>query len=316
MLAVARRRFGDRVELVEASATDDPVPGRLVRPPHVHVPAALRRRPRRDARRARPRRPPRRHDRVARVLRSARRLAAALGALRRRRPARSPGRLISRGWYDVGRFLGPSIRGFYEQWPLERQLELWRRGRDRGRARATDEPRRRRRDLGQAGASGMRPAFYALPRGGWRDYVTLLHLPYTAWHLSYVVVGGCLAAEVSWGRLGLTVLAFFLAMGIGAHALDELAGRPLQTAIPVGRARRARGRLGRRRLRDRDRRRSELQPLDPAADRRRGVPRAGLQPRALRRPLPLRPLVRARLGRLPGRHRLRRLRRDASARPP
>jgi hypothetical protein len=79
----------------------------------------------------------------------------------------------------------------------------------------------------------MRPAFYALARGGWRDYVTLLHLPYTAWHLSYVVIGGCLAADVSWPRLGLTVLAFFLAMGIGAHALDELAGRPLQTAIPA-----------------------------------------------------------------------------------
>ncbi len=78
----------------------------------------------------------------------------------------------------------------------------------------------------------MRPAFYALGRGGWRDYVTLLHVPYTVWHLSYVVVGGCLAAEVAWGRLGLTALAFFLAMGIGAHALDELAGRPLGTAIP------------------------------------------------------------------------------------
>lgn len=78
----------------------------------------------------------------------------------------------------------------------------------------------------------MRPAFYALPRGGWRDYVTLLHLPYTAWHLSYVVVGGCLAIEVPWDRLGATLVAFFLAMGIGAHALDELAGRPLQTAIP------------------------------------------------------------------------------------
>ena len=62
--------------------------------------------------------------------------------------------------------------------------------------------------------------------------MTLLHLPYTAWHLSYVVVGGCLATGVAWGRLGLTVLAFFLAMGVGAHALDELAGRPLGTAIP------------------------------------------------------------------------------------
>jgi hypothetical protein len=79
-----------------------------------------------------------------------------------------------------------------------------------------------------------RPAFYALPSGGWRDYVTLLHLPYPAWHLSYVVVGGCLAASVAWGRLGLTVLAFALAMGIGAHALDELHGRPLRTTIPAG----------------------------------------------------------------------------------
>ena len=78
----------------------------------------------------------------------------------------------------------------------------------------------------------MRPAFYALAPGGWRDYVTLLHLPYTAWHLAYVVIGGCLAATVAWGRLGLAVVAFALAMGVGAHALDELNGRPLQTRIP------------------------------------------------------------------------------------
>jgi hypothetical protein len=77
-----------------------------------------------------------------------------------------------------------------------------------------------------------RPAFYALAPGGWRDYVTLLHLPYTAWHLSYVVIGGCLAPTVAWGRLGLAVAAFALAVGIGAHALDELRGRPLRTAIP------------------------------------------------------------------------------------
>ncbi|MGZ8688791.1 MAG: hypothetical protein ACXWZP_10230 [Gaiellaceae bacterium] len=62
--------------------------------------------------------------------------------------------------------------------------------------------------------------------------MTLLHPPYTAWHLSYVVCGGCLAPAVAWGRLGLTTLAFCLAMGIGAHALDELGGRPLGTAIP------------------------------------------------------------------------------------
>jgi hypothetical protein len=76
------------------------------------------------------------------------------------------------------------------------------------------------------------PAFYALRPGGWRDYLTLLHLPYTAWHLSYVVVGACLAATVDWWTLGWTVLAFALAMGVGAHALDELSGRPLRTEIP------------------------------------------------------------------------------------
>jgi heme O synthase-like polyprenyltransferase len=77
-----------------------------------------------------------------------------------------------------------------------------------------------------------RPAWYALERGGWRDYVTLLHPPYTAWHLSYVVIGGCLAPVVAWDRLAAVVVAFALALGVGAHALDELNGRPLRTKIP------------------------------------------------------------------------------------
>ncbi|MFO7572893.1 MAG: hypothetical protein R6W48_09900 [Gaiellaceae bacterium] len=81
-------------------------------------------------------------------------------------------------------------------------------------------------------ASRERPAWYALEPGGWRDYITLLHLPYTAWHLSYVVIGGCLAPLVGWGRLGAAVAAFALAVGVGAHALDELRGRPLRTRIP------------------------------------------------------------------------------------
>jgi len=80
--------------------------------------------------------------------------------------------------------------------------------------------------------SEARPAFYALGSGGWRDYVTLLHPPYTVWHLAYVVIGGALAPRTDWPVLGLTLLAFLLAMGIGAHALDELRGRPLRTRIP------------------------------------------------------------------------------------
>ena len=78
----------------------------------------------------------------------------------------------------------------------------------------------------------QRPAFYALGGGGWRDYVTLLHPPYTAWHLSYVAIGAALAPEFAWSRFLPALGAFFLAVGIGAHALDELNGRPLRTDIP------------------------------------------------------------------------------------
>jgi hypothetical protein len=81
-------------------------------------------------------------------------------------------------------------------------------------------------------STAPRPAFYALAPGGWRDYVTLLHPPYTAWHLSYVVIGACLAPDLDVERLLVTLAAFFLAVGIGAHALDELNGRPLRTQIP------------------------------------------------------------------------------------
>jgi len=78
-----------------------------------------------------------------------------------------------------------------------------------------------------------RVAWYDLRGRGWpRDILILLHLPYTAWHLSYVAVGASLAPRMDWRALGWTVLAFFLAMGIGAHCLDELNGRPLRTRVP------------------------------------------------------------------------------------
>ena len=125
MLAVARRRFGDRIELVEASATEIPFPNAsfdhltftyLLR--YVDDPGATL-------------------TELARVVRPGGTIASLEFCVPRGvwRPLWDlyvgvglpvAGRLISRGWYDVGRFLGPSIRGFYEEWPLERQLELWR----------------------------------------------------------------------------------------------------------------------------------------------------------------------------------------------
>jgi len=74
-------------------------------------------------------------------------------------------------------------------------------------------------------------AFYARHGGKLADWWTLLHPPYTLWHLSYVVMGAALAPRLSWAMLAATVLAFFLAVGLAAHALDELRGRPLGTAI-------------------------------------------------------------------------------------
>ena len=76
------------------------------------------------------------------------------------------------------------------------------------------------------------PAFYALAPGSWRDYVNLLHLPYTCWHLSFVAYGAALAPTLHLDRLLGSLLAFFLAVGVGAHALDELQGRPLGTHLP------------------------------------------------------------------------------------
>jgi hypothetical protein len=70
-----------------------------------------------------------------------------------------------------------------------------------------------------------------LRSGGWRDLVTLLHPPYTAWHLSYVALGAAAAPAVHLDRLGAALGAFALAVGISAHALDELNGRPLQTKL-------------------------------------------------------------------------------------
>jgi hypothetical protein len=78
------------------------------------------------------------------------------------------------------------------------------------------------------------PAFYALEGGGWRDYWTLLHPPYTLWHLSYVLLGAALAPMPDPRIVAGSLLAFFLAVGIASHSFDELQGRPLGTRIPSG----------------------------------------------------------------------------------
>src|ERR1051325_7112123 len=88
-------------------------------------------------------------------------------------------------------------------------------------------------------------AFYARSGSRAADWLTVLHPPYTARHLAYVAIGAALAPRIDWAVCWLSLAAFLLAVGVAAHALDELNGRPLGTRItdavlwtagPAGRA--------------------------------------------------------------------------------
>src|SRR5262249_40045837 len=61
--------------------------------------------------------------------------------------------------------------------------------------------------------------------------VGLLFLPYAAMVLGFTVIGSMLAPAILWDRVAAIVLIYFLALGIGAHALDALGSR---TAKPWG----------------------------------------------------------------------------------
>jgi len=80
-------------------------------------------------------------------------------------------------------------------------------------------------------ATPQRPAFYALGRGRLGEVLTLLHPPYTVWHLSYFALGAALAPRLYVDRLLWGLAAFGLAVGVAAHALDELHDRPLRTSL-------------------------------------------------------------------------------------
>ena len=125
MLALAQRRFAGRVELVESSADDLPFPDAsfdhltftyLLR--YVDDPAATMRE-------------------LARVVRPGGTIAMLEFGLPRGiwRPLWDlwvgvglplAGRVISPGWHEVGRFLGPSIRRFHAAYPAPALVVLWR----------------------------------------------------------------------------------------------------------------------------------------------------------------------------------------------
>jgi demethylmenaquinone methyltransferase/2-methoxy-6-polyprenyl-1,4-benzoquinol methylase len=246
MLAVARTRDGVYYSIVEARAESLPFPDGsfdhltftyLLR--YVDDPAATMRE-------------------LARVVRPGGRVAMVEFGLPRgiwrplwwlytRLGLRLGGRVVSAKWSAVGAFLGPSIERFYADHPLSAVERYWR---ESGLA----DVHTRRMSLGggvvitatkleppdglpQVAApavanASLTPAFYAARGGGWRDYWTLFHPPYTVWHLSYVLLGAALAPSPDPKIVAGALVAFGLAVGVGAHAFDELNGRPLRTQIP------------------------------------------------------------------------------------
>ena len=150
------------------------------------------------------------------------------------------GSVVSARWRAVGAFLGPNIDAFYRGHPQERIDQYWRE------AGLTDL-RVHRMSLGGGtvmsatrtapgssaiDGSPLGAAFYALRPGGWRDYWTLLHPPYTLWLLSNALLGAAVAPAPDPRIVAGGLLAFGLAVGIAAHSFDELQGRPLSTRIP------------------------------------------------------------------------------------
>jgi ubiquinone/menaquinone biosynthesis C-methylase UbiE len=169
------------------------------------------------------------------------------------------GRAISQQWASVGSFLRGSIERFnaaHSQHAIERywreaglvDAQFTRMSFGAGvvmtavKPAGTTETLFSRRGPPGLGRLGRHPiargpsvvpaAFYALAPGGWRDYWTLLHPPYTLWHLSYVLLGAALAPMPDPLMVAGALVAFFLAVGVAAHAFDELQGRPLGTRIP------------------------------------------------------------------------------------
>src|SRR4029077_14393689 len=209
------------------------VSGRHVRCAHLHLPVSLCRRSRRDATRACPGPATGRLRRRARVRGAAERCGArALAALRPCGPAARRAADLAR-LDERGRLPRAEHRRPLAAHPAAAPGRAVAKGGARGRALPPSEPRRRDRHLGPPVVSTTaRPAFYALAPGGWRDYATLLHPPYTLWHLSYVAIGAALAPDWHPARLLAALAAFFLAVGIGAHALAALNVRPPATGLP------------------------------------------------------------------------------------
>ncbi len=245
---------------------------------------------------------------------------AAVGCVRvgtRTRPSGDARDRLGRsrpGGIGPGGSSGPSIERVRPALPAPRAGALVAGGGHAPRADEADLERRRRRDVGRQGQSAARwrrslarsaPAFYALAPGGWRDYWTLLHPPYTVWHLSYVVIGASLAPEVNAAMAARDARGVLPRDGRRGARARRAARASAANPHPRPRVDRASRWWGSRaRSRSASHGTLEVSTWLWAFIGDRRVPRRRVQPRALRWSVPLRRVVRARVGRLPGAHRL------------
>jgi hypothetical protein len=68
-------------------------------------------------------------------------------------------------------------------------------------------------------------AWYARSGGKLQELYTIMHLPYTSMVLSYVLIGAAVSPSFYPSRVISTLLAYFLGLGLSAHALNELHAR-------------------------------------------------------------------------------------------
>ena len=77
-------------------------------------------------------------------------------------------------------------------------------------------------------------AWYVVPSDRYlARWWNALHIPYTLWHLSYLVMGAALGAALRWDVLGWALMAFFLGLGVAGHAFDLLRRDPLALKLPA-----------------------------------------------------------------------------------
>ena len=70
--------------------------------------------------------------------------------------------------------------------------------------------------------AGRKTWYFVAPGSKLGDVYNILHLPYTAMVLAFVLAGGVTAPQVHLDRIGAALAAYFVGLGIGAHALDQL----------------------------------------------------------------------------------------------